>query len=363
MKNITNIMRFAIDLAAKAGSKTLPNPRVGAVVFDDDGKILGKGWHKGFGKAHAEVEAIHYAIKNGHKTKNKNLCVTLEPCNHFGKTPPCSDAIIKAGIKNVYIGTTDDCTTVCGAGIQKLKKAGIKVKVGLLQKECRNLNPGFHKYNTTKLPFVRLKIAISMNEIMGSTWFTSSAARKKVLKTRANSDLVLTGAGTIKKDNPRFKSRVNLAILDENLSLYERYLNRSLNIFKVNGNVIIVTSDNKNLKNKITALKAKKIKIITIKLNKKGLIDLKMLIKTLGTEFNYREIMVEAGPSLIKSFVTDAVKLVDKVDLYIAPVLLKEPNPLPRLPKLVVDAQEMLENTLALEAHIEHTELKTSLRR
>lgn len=346
-------MHLAINLATKAGSKTLPNPRVGAVIFDDKGNILGKGWHKGFGKAHAELEAINDAIKKGHKTKNKNLCVTLEPCNHFGKTPPCSDAIIKAGIKNVYVGTIDDCKTVCGAGIQKLRKAGIKVKVVVLEKECRELNPGFHKFNIKKLPFVRIKIAISMNKVMGSTWFTSSAARKKVLKTRANADLVLTGVGTIKKDNPTFHSRRNLAILDQNLSLYEKYLKKSLNVFKIKGRVVIVTSDNKNLKNKIKVLESKNIMVITTKTNKKGLIDLKTLIKRLGNEFGHREIMVEAGPELVRSFVTDAVKLIDKVDLYIAPAVLKEQNPLPKLPKLVIDSQEMLENTLALDAHFD----------
>ena len=252
MDTVVSIMHQAITLAQKAGSKTLPNPRVGAIIFDDKGKILGKGWHKGFGKAHEEVEAINDAIKNGHNTKNKNICVTLEPCNHFGKTPPCSDAIIKAGIKKVYVGTVDDCKTVCGSGIKKLQKAGVKVKVGLLEKECRELNPGFHKYNTKRLPFIRIKIAISMNKVMGSTWFTSSAARKKVLKTRANADLVLTGVGTIKKDNPKFNSRANLAILDPNLSLYAQYLKKSLNAFKVKGNIIIITSDNKSLKTKIT---------------------------------------------------------------------------------------------------------------
>jgi len=353
MYKVDTIMNIAIALAQKAESKTLPNPRVGAVIFDDKGKILGKGWHKAFGKAHAEVDAINNTVKNSNTTKNKNMCVTLEPCNHFGKTPPCTDAIIKAGIKNVYVGTTDDCKTVCGEGIRKLKLAGIKVKVGILEKECRALNPGFHKYNAKKRPFIRIKVAISMNEMMGSTWFTSKAAREKVLKTRKNSDLVLTGVGTIKKDNPTFHSRRNLAILDQNLSLYEQYLKRSLNIFKLKGNIIIVTSDNKNLKSKIKALESKNIQIISTKLNKKGLIDLNILLKRLGSEFNYREIMVEAGPSVVKSLVIEAVKLVDKIDIYIAPVWLKEQNTLPKLPKLVVETQEMLENTLALEAHFD----------
>ena len=360
MYKIDLIMNKAIALAQKAGSKTLPNPRVGAVVFDDDGKILGKGWHKGFGKAHAEVEAIADAVKHGRKTKNKNLCVTLEPCNHFGKTPPCSNAIIKAGIKKIYIGTTDDCKTVCGAGIQKLKKAGVKVKIGVLKKECRELNPGFHKYNTKGLPFVRLKFAISMNGVMGTAWFTSDASRKRVHEHRANSDLVITGVGTIKKDNPKFNSRLSgkavpnrIAVLDTKLKLYTKYLRKSLEIFKAKNDVVIITSDDKELKSKINRLKHAKVNVITAKLNKNGRICLKVLIKRLGDEFNYREIMVEAGPAIVKSLVTEAAKLVDVVEIYIAPVILKEGDPLPELPKMRINSAEMLENTLALEGHFD----------
>ena len=346
-------MKLAISLAVKAEGKALPNPRVGAVVFDDKGKVLGKGYHKAFGKDHAEVEAIKDVLKNGQSTKNKNMCVTLEPCNHFGKTPPCSDAIIKAGIKNVYIGVADDCKTVCGLGIQKLKKAGVKVKTGVLEKECLSINPGFHKYNAKRLPYVRLKVAISLNGVMGSTWFTSSAAREKVIRTRVNSDLVLTGVGTIKKDNPRFQSRNNLAVLDSNLELYSKYLKKSLNIFKEKGAVIIVTSDNKTLRTKVSALKRAGLTVITTKTNKKGLIDLKILVKSLGNTYGFREIMVEAGPTLVGSFLKDAVKYIDKIDIYVAPVVLTENNPLPPMPRMLVDSQEKLQNTLALEAHFD----------
>ena len=180
MNIIKSIMCDAILLAKRARNRTLPNPRVGAIVFDDNGRILGRGWHKGFGLAHAEVEAIKDTIKRGHSTKNKNLCITLEPCNHSGKTPPCTTAIIKAGIKKIYVGTSDDCRTVCGRGLQKLKKAGVQVRTGILEKECRELNPGFHKYNLKGMPFVTVKVAISLNGVMGSTWFTSEASRLRV---------------------------------------------------------------------------------------------------------------------------------------------------------------------------------------
>jgi diaminohydroxyphosphoribosylaminopyrimidine deaminase/5-amino-6-(5-phosphoribosylamino)uracil reductase len=360
MNIIKNIMCEAILLAKRARNKTLPNPRVGAIIFDDNGRILGRGWHKDFGKAHAEVEAINDCIKRGHNTKGKNLCVTLEPCNHRGKTPPCTTAIIKSGIKKVYVGTTDDCRTVCGLGLQKLKKAGVQIKTGILEKECRELNPGFHKYNIKRLPFISVKAAISLNGIMGSSWFTSEASRRRVHECRASSDLVLTGVGTIRKDNPKFNSRLpkqtltnNVAILDQDLELFDKYLKKNLNVFKAGNKVTVITSDHKDLKGKVAKLKQAKVSVVTTKLDKKGLIDLKTLIKRLGNEFNFREIMVEAGPTLTGSFITDAVKMVDRINIYVAPVILKEEKALPTMPKMFIDRQYLLENTLALEGHFD----------
>lgn len=350
-KIVGSLMAASISLAKKARSRTLPNPRVGAIVFDNDGKILGEGYHRSFGSAHAEVEAINDAIKKGYDTKGKNICVTLEPCNHQGKTPPCSDAIIKAGIKKVYVGTTDDCKKVCGKGIAKLISSGIEVNTGILEKECRDLNPGFHKYNTKALPFVRVKMAVSFNGVMGSTWFTSESARKRVHELRSFSDLIITGVGTIEKDDPKFYSKLEsgiynnrIAILDENMKLYDRYKEKSLNVIKTGNEVMIITGSDK---------KVNGLKVIKVDLNKNGLIDLKKLIPKLSEELNVREIMVEAGPKLTGSFISDAVDMIDKFNIFVAPVELDEDNKAPKMPNMVIEKEETLENTLAVEGHFD----------
>ena len=348
---VKSFMQDAIALAKKARSKTLPNPRVGAVIFDDKGRVLGKGYHRSFGSAHAEIEAINDAIKNNNSVKGASLCVTLEPCNHQGKTPPCSDAIINAEIKKVYVGTTDDCKTVCGSGIAKLVSNGIEISTGVLETECRELNPGFHKYNQTGLPFIRIKMAVSINGVMGSTWFTGEAARKRVHELRSFSDLVITGLGTIEKDDPKFNSKINgevfpnrVAILDEKLKLYNLYIEKKLNVFKSGNEVVIITGEDKKIEG---------IKTIKAELNSKGLIDLKKLMPRLCEELNVREIMIEAGPQLTGSFIRDAVDMIDKFNIFVAPVELDEDNKAPKMPKLIIEKEENLENTLAVEGHFD----------
>ncbi len=340
---IESLMRRSILLARKAKSETLPNPRVGAVIFDDQGNVLGEGYHRSFGSDHAEVEAINDAKKRNCNINGKNLCVTLEPCNHQGKTPPCSEAIINAGIKRVYVGTTDDCKTVCGEGIAKLRSGGVEVKTGVLEKACRDLNPGFHKYNTKGLPFVRIKLAVSANGIMGSTWFTGETARKRVHELRAFSDLIVTGIGTVEKDDPKFSS-CRVVILDEGLKLYERYEKRELKVFKFAKEVIVVTGSDKKIDG---------VKMIKSELNDKGLIDIRKLMPRLCEELNAREVMVEAGPVLIGAFIKDAVDMIDKFNVFVAPVELDEDNKAPKMPNMVVEKEELLENTLALEGYFD----------
>jgi len=320
MKMYSEFMREAIALAGQARNITLPNPRVGAVVFDDNNCVLGRGYHKAFGSAHAEMEAINDAIKNGYSTKGANLCVTLEPCNHQGKTPPCSEAIIKAGIKKIIVGTVDDCKDVCGCGANKLKEVGVEVVTGVLEEECRELNLGFHKFNRTGLPYVHLKHAVSLAG--GKTgWFTGEKARKVVHEFRANSDLIITGVGTIKADDPKFNSRFKdetipnrVAILDAELELFEAYKNKTLNIFKVHNEVIVITKKGQRIKE----LEEKKIKIIETEVEGDK-IKLSSLIPMLSKEYNYREIFVEAGPSVVSSFLNDARNYVDRLTVFVAP--------------------------------------------
>jgi diaminohydroxyphosphoribosylaminopyrimidine deaminase / 5-amino-6-(5-phosphoribosylamino)uracil reductase len=354
MKDVpSSLMGRAIELAKKARNMTLPNPRVGAVVFDDEGKILGEGYHQKFGSDHAEVNAINSALSNGYDVKGKNICVTLEPCNHHGKTPPCSDAIINAGIRTVYIGAGDDCTSVCGKGISKLISSGINVRTGIREKECREINPGFHKYNNSGLAFVRLKMAISLNAVMGSTWFTGELARERVHELRSFSDLIITGLGTIKKDNPKFTVRIKdgvfpnrVLILDENLELNDLYNSKELNVINSGNKVIVATGSNKRINNN-------DVQIIRTKLNNEGLIDLKTLIPVLTEELNAREIMIEAGPRLSSSFIENALDMIDKFNMFVAPIELEEDNKLNINPRLIIEKQEMLENTLAVEGHFD----------
>src|SRR3989338_5729289 len=155
MKSKTQIMQSAIALARNGIGKTSPNPAVGAVIVKN-GRIIGKGYHKKAGHAHAEINALKQA---GIKAKGAEMYVTLEPCSHFGRTHPCVDAIIKAGIKKVFIGMKDPNPLVAGKGIKRLLNAGIKVETGMLEEECRDINEPYIKYMKTRTPFVTLKLA------------------------------------------------------------------------------------------------------------------------------------------------------------------------------------------------------------
>ncbi|MEI6079280.1 MAG: bifunctional diaminohydroxyphosphoribosylaminopyrimidine deaminase/5-amino-6-(5-phosphoribosylamino)uracil reductase RibD [bacterium] len=363
---IETLMLEAIELAKKPFNRTLPNPRVGAIIFDGSGRILGRGYHKAFGSAHAEVEAINDAENNGFDTNGASLCVTLEPCNHTGNTPPCTDAILRAGIKKVFIGTFDDCKTVCGKGADKLVVSGVEVKSGILENECRALNPGFHKFNQTGLPHVHLKVALSLNGKMtnkktGNSWFTGEEARQRVHEFRSFSDLIMTGVGTIKKDNPRFNSRLadvimpnRLAVLDTEMELLYHYGKKDLNIFKENNDVIVI----KGIGKRGLGLEGLDVNIIEAGTDKKGRIDLIGLIKELGTVHQFREILIEAGPTLTTSFLELDPAYLDRITLFIAPVWFnKDEDPLfidteTAFPKLKITGTELLGNTLCVEGRL-----------
>ncbi|OGW16277.1 MAG: riboflavin biosynthesis protein RibD, partial [Nitrospinae bacterium RIFCSPLOWO2_12_FULL_47_7] len=185
-------MRRALDLARKAKGRTSPNPMVGAVVVKN-GKIVGEGYHKKAGLPHAEVGALN---KAGKLARGAQLFVNLEPCCHLGRTPPCTEAIIKSGIKNVFVGMGDPNKLVGGKGIRALKKAGIKVEIGILKADCQRLNEVFVKHVRTGLPFVMLKSALSLDGKTAtatgvSQWITGPQARKLVHEIRDEVDAVM----------------------------------------------------------------------------------------------------------------------------------------------------------------------------
>ncbi|MAA61833.1 bifunctional diaminohydroxyphosphoribosylaminopyrimidine deaminase/5-amino-6-(5-phosphoribosylamino)uracil reductase RibD [Idiomarina loihiensis] len=204
------MMHRALMLARRGLMTTRPNPAVGCVITSDN-KVVGEGWHHQAGEPHAEVHALRSA---GQKARGATAYVTLEPCSHIGRTPPCCDALIEAGVKRVVVAMQDPNPRVSGNGIQRLKAAGISVDVGVLQSAAESLNPGFISRMTRQRPWVTLKMATSLDAKTAlsdgrSQWITSSAARSDVQFFRAQADAILSGAATILADDPKLTVRVD----------------------------------------------------------------------------------------------------------------------------------------------------------
>lgn len=203
------MMRLALALARRGEGKTSPNPAVGCVIVRN-GAIVGRGWHKKAGTPHAEVHALDQA---GELAAGADVYVTLEPCAHFGKTPPCARALIAAGVARVYVAMVDPNPLVAGAGIEMLRQAGVEVEIGLLEEPCRALNRPFVKWIRTGLPYVILKSALTMDGKSAtasgdSRWVTSDPARREVHRLRGKMDAIMVGVGTVLKDDPLLTCRL-----------------------------------------------------------------------------------------------------------------------------------------------------------
>ena len=315
-------MANALHLAQKGSGYVSPNPLVGCVVVKN-GTIIGRGFHKYFGGPHAEVYALRQAGKNA---KGATLYVNLEPCNHFGKTPPCTDLIIKKGIKRVVIGMKDPNPLVSGKGIAQLRKSKIKVDVGILQSECKKLNEIFTKFITTHKPFVALKIAQTINgklslESKRLKWITNDLSRNLVHKFRSIYDAVLVGAGTVNQDNPKLTVRhmhgrnpIRI-IIDGPLSV-----NIRSKIFSQKGKTILLVSKKivKKKKNKLIYLQNKGVNVIELPSDKKYYIKINKILKVMA-EKGITSILVEGGAEIFREFIK--TKLVDKVYIFIAPLV------------------------------------------
>lgn len=309
-------MRLAIELAAKGEGYTSPNPMVGAVVVKE-GRIIGKGYHEKYGSPHAERNALASCSES---PKGADIYVTLEPCCHYGKQPPCTDALIEAGIARVFAGSPDPNPKVAGKGFSILREEGIEVVENVLRDECDALNPVFFHYIKTNRPFVILKYAMTIDGKIAcftgkSKWVTGEKARAHVHSQRHKYSSVLVGSQTVLEDDPMLNCRMEggcnpvRIVADSRLRtpLTSQLVETARDI-----PLIIATSKRKD---ETSAYEKKGCKILTIG-EKEGHIDLQELLLKLGEE-KIDSLILEGGGTLTWSFVKNG--LVDKVQAYIAP--------------------------------------------
>ena len=318
-------MREALRIARNAQGRTSPNPLVGAVIVKD-GKIIAEGWHRQAGTPHAEIHALNMA---GELTRGATLYVTLEPCSHFGRTPPCARAIVDAGIKKVFAAMTDPNPKVAGRGFEILRSAGVEVEIGLLEDEARKLNEIFIKWVTKNLPFVTLKFACSLDGKIAtvggeSKWISGEESRKFAHHLRDINDAILVGVGTVLKDNPSLMTRLVegknpvRVIVDSNA---RTPLNSTVVTDKSARTIIAVTSNAQS--EKISALKNLGVEIIFAGDGER--VDLKILMSELARR-EITSVLVEGGGTIHFSMLKE--KLVDKIFAFVAPKILGGKNSL-----------------------------------
>ena len=285
-------LKRAIDLAREGKYLTKPNPMVGCVIVKDN-EVIAEGYHMKYGSNHAEINALEDLNKNNNiseaEFRQLTLYCTLEPCCHHGKTGPCTDAIIKSGIKKVVIGIKDPNPKVSGSGIKQLEDNGIEVLSGFFEEELIELNKHFFFKNTYNRPYIAVKIASSADGMSHRkdntfTWITSEQSRDDVQIVRAGFDAILTGGNTLRNDNPRMNARVDFEVNQpQKILLTSQEINKESNFFK-SGDVIINRSSDLN----------------------------KVITELSNTEIN--SILVEAGPNLVNAFLDN--HLVDEIIIY-----------------------------------------------
>lgn len=311
-------MARALYLAGKGRYTTDPNPSVGCVLVKDD-KVIGEGWHVKAGLGHAEV----VALKNVTDAVGSTAYVTLEPCSHHGRTPPCCDALIKAGISRVVVAMQDPNPLVAGRGLEKLNVAGIEVCHGVLQEDAQALNRGFIKRMTQNRPFVRSKLAMSIDGRTAmasgeSKWITSSEARADVQRLRAESSAILTGINTVLADDPSLNARIDEDVVQPVRVVLDTYLNMPVGAKMVSlpGRSLILTGTENQQKQ--SQLQAAGFEVYQLPC-KNGRLDLVAVMDFLaGQQIN--ELLVEAGSVLNGALLAEG--LIDEYLIYMAPCIL-----------------------------------------
>ena len=328
-----SFMSRALELAQRGLYTAHPNPRVGCLLVSE-GVVVGEGWHRKAGEPHAEVEAIRQA---GTRAQGSTAYVTLEPCCHYGRTPPCTEALIKAGVTQVVVATEDPNPFVSGKGIQMLNSAGIVVSIGLLGAEARALNAGFIKRMSSGLPFVRVKLAASLDGRTAlangvSQWISCSESRADVQRWRARSSAIITGVGTVLADDPQ------LTVRDTQIELLGRQplrvicdsrlrTPRTAHVVQTEGTLIYSLRESQNL----VAAEVKQVAA-----DDKEEVDLLLMLRDLAAR-GCNEVLVEAGATLCGRLFE--LRLVDELLLYVAPMLLgQDARSLLRLP--IIDSMD-----------------------
>lgn len=325
-------MARALELAARGVYTTDPNPRVGCVLVRD-GAIVGEGWHEVAGEAHAEVHALQQA---GAASRGATVYVTLEPCAHHGRTPPCSEALIQAGVARVVTAMQDPNPRVAGNGIRQLRAAGIAVESGMMQAEAEALNPGFIQRMQQGRPWLRCKLAMSLDGRTAmasgeSQWITGEEARRDVQELRARSSAIMTGINTVLADDPALTVRTSLwtptysaavsdteprqplrVVLDSGLRMPSQ-----ARMLTQPGKTLVLTASSDAARQQ--ALTAAGAEVQTIPLATAGRLDLTAVLEYLG-QCEINELLLEAGPTLSGALLQAG--LLDELVIYIAPLLL-----------------------------------------
>ncbi len=324
-------MARALRLAKRGLWSTDPNPRTGCVIVHD-GKIVGEGWHQVAGEPHAEIHALSMAKE---KAAGATCYVTLEPCCHYGRTPPCTDALIKAGITRIVVAMTDPNPLVSKKGIEQLRKAGITVNTGVLSQEAEQLNPGFFMRMRHNRPYIRCKLAMSLDGRTAmpsgeSKWITSQEARRDVQCLRARSSAIMTGAGTVLADDPQLTVREEelpcqlhtdklpvikqplRVVVDTHLSIPPE-----ARLLSLPGETVIFTASyNKTIK----AMLEKAGASVISQPNHEKQVDLQALCHILAEEYEVNELQMEVGQNLSGAMLRAG--LIDELVIYIAPMLM-----------------------------------------
>ncbi len=312
-------MARAIRLAWRGLYGTDPNPRVGCVLVRD-GEVVGEGWHARAGEAHAEVHALREA---GERARGACAYVSLEPCSHHGRTPPCADALLAAGVSRVVAAMQDPNPRVAGSGLARLREADVAVASGLLETQAASLNPGYIKRMRSGRPLVRCKLAMSLDGRTAmasgeSKWITGAAAREDVQRLRARSSALMTGVGTVLADDPNLTVRLDGAerqplrvVVDTHLSTPE-----TARLLQQPGRTLVVTASEDN--DVAEALRARGAAVEVLP-DSSGRVDLPAVLDLLG-QLEMNEVMLETGATLSGSML--AAGLVDEVVIYMAPVLM-----------------------------------------